>query len=156
MTAVRRADERDHEEIVRLRSLMYDSMNQSDAPASDWREAASRLLRVELASPEPHLVVYVIDGTDGLAACATGFREQRLPSPTNPSGLMGHISNVYTDHGYRRRGHARACTVALLEWFADQGVTRVNLRASAEAEPLYRSLGFERTGDPAMRLNLAP
>jgi GNAT superfamily N-acetyltransferase len=154
MTVVRRADERDHEEIVRLRHLMYVSMNQSDAPASSWRAAASQLLQDQLGSPDPRLMVFVVDGADGLAACATGFKEQRLPSPANPSGLMGHISNVYTDREYRRRGYARACTVALLDWFAEQGINRVNLRASAEAEPLYRSLGFERTGDPAMRLNL--
>jgi len=133
---------------------MYASMNQSDAPASGWRSAAAKLLRGELASPTPRLMVFVIDGVDGLAACATGFTEQRLPSPTNPSGRMGHVSNVYTDVAYRRRGYARTCTVALLDWFAEQGISRVNLRASAEAEPLYRSLGFERTSDPSMRLHL--
>ncbi len=33
-------------------------------------------------------------------------------------------------------------------------MTTVDLRASPEAEPLYRSLGFKRTRDPAMRLTL--
>jgi hypothetical protein len=45
---------------------------------------------------------------------------------------------------------------ALLEWFQTQGVRKVDLRASADAEPLYRSLGFARTSDPAMRLRLEP
>lgn len=43
---------------------------------------------------------------------------------------------------------------ALLDWFRERGVRRVDLRASEEGEPLYASLGFVRTPDPAMRLTL--
>ncbi|RNG18643.1 GNAT family N-acetyltransferase [Streptomyces botrytidirepellens] len=42
----------------------------------------------------------------------------------------------------RGRGYARATTEALLDWFAGQGVTRVDLHATEGAEELYRSLGF--------------
>ena len=40
---------------------------------------------------------------------------------------------------------------ALLGWFAERGVSSVDLRASPDGEPLYTSLGFARTRDPAMR-----
>ncbi len=43
---------------------------------------------------------------------------------------------------------------ALLGWFRDQGVRVADLKASPEGEPLYTSLGFARTSDPAMRLRL--
>lgn len=149
----RQATEHDCADIIRLRKLMHDSMGTVGRPEPGWEKAASDLLRTQLRSPAPYLMVYVVDGDNGPAACATGMVQNRLPSPRNASGLVGYISNVCTDVAYRRRGYARACMTGLMDWFNRQGITRMDLRASAEAEPLYASLGFERTTDPAMRLN---
>ncbi|MFG1950950.1 GNAT family N-acetyltransferase [Micromonospora sp. NPDC048830] len=63
---------------------------------------------------------------------------------------------MVTEAGYRRRGYSRACLEALLGWFAARGVRKIDLRASAEGEPLYRSLGFVATSGPTMRLTLPP
>jgi GNAT superfamily N-acetyltransferase len=89
-----------------------------------------------------------------LAACAVGVIEQRLGGPANPSGLVGYVFSVATDPAHRRRGYSRACMQGLLAWFDDRRVSTVDLRASVEGEPLYRSLGFVRTVEPAMRLTL--
>jgi ribosomal protein S18 acetylase RimI-like enzyme len=67
---------------------------------------------------------------------------------------VGHVFSVATDPDARRRGYARACMETLLDWFRERGVAQVDLNASAEAEPLYASLGFVRKPDPSMRLNL--
>lgn len=66
----------------------------------------------------------------------------------------GEHSSVATDPDMRRRGYSRACMEALLAWFRERGVPRIDLRASCDGEPLYTSLGFVRTPDPAMRLTL--
>ena len=87
----------------------------------------------------------------GLAACVVGAVDQRQPGPRDTSGLRGYVYNVATDVAYRRRGFSRACMTALLDWYARRGITAVDLRASADGEPLYASLGFARTRDPAMR-----
>jgi hypothetical protein len=42
----------------------------------------------------------------------------------------------------------------LLSWYQRNSITRVDLMASREGEPLYTSLGFVRRSDPAMRLTL--
>ncbi|MFD0329118.1 GNAT family N-acetyltransferase [Streptacidiphilus monticola] len=89
--------------------------------------------------------VFVVDDADRpgrLAACAVGTLEQRLPAPGHPDGLFGFIFNICTDEAHRRRGYARACTEALLDWFDERGATRLDLHASVEGQQLYRSLGF--------------
>ncbi|MFF7212626.1 GNAT family N-acetyltransferase [Streptomyces sp. NPDC008238] len=90
----------------------------------------------------------VVGAHPHLAACAVGRIEERLPAPAHPAGRFGFVFNVCTDPRYRGRGYARATTEALLGWFAEQGVTRVDLHATAEAEPLYRSLGFAEHSTP--------
>ena len=109
------------------------------------------MARRQLSEPERVLGAFVVDGdlVDGdepgaprLAACAVGRVEERLPAPIHPAGRFGFIFNVCTDPRYQGRGYARATTEALLDWFAGQGVTRVDLHATEGAEELYRSLGF--------------
>lgn len=41
-----------------------------------------------------------------------------------------------------RRGHSRATVTALLGWLRGTGIRIVDLHATPDAEPLYRSLGF--------------
>ena len=142
MITVRAAGPEDAAELVRLRRLMFRSMNGHDQPGS-WEEAARTLIRGRLADPGGTLGAFVVDvAGGGLAACAVGTVEQRLPAPGHPTGRFGFIFNVCTDPGHRRRGYARATTEALLGWFAEHGVTRVDLHATADAEGLYRDFGF--------------
>lgn len=168
MSPARRAIPEDADELVRLRQVMLDSLSRLPAggevlaggevpAAGDWREAAAEYLRKNLADPDADLTAFVVErpGRPGeLAACAVGTIEYRLGGPGNPSGRTGYVFSVATDPDQRRRGHSRACMEALLEWFRERGVRRVDLRASAEGEPLYATLGFVRTPDPAMRLTL--
>jgi GNAT superfamily N-acetyltransferase len=171
MSLVRRAVPEDAEELVRLRKIMLDSMS----PSADvrWQPATIAALRSELADTSGELAAFVIDGqVDGqvagqmdgqvvgqgagarLAACATGTIHRGLGGPGNPSGISGHVFNVCTDPEHRRMGYSRACVEALLGWYRERGVHRIDLFATAQGEPLYTSLGFARTPSPAMRLTL--
>ncbi|MFI9029396.1 GNAT family N-acetyltransferase [Streptomyces sp. NPDC053560] len=164
MIEIRQAGPEDAEELVRLRRLMFAAMDGTDRPG-DWEKEAVSIARQQLSGDQPVLGAFVIDadaaeaasdadgahrmnGTAGtptgkrLAACAVGTVEQRLPAPQHPTGRFAFIFNVCTDAEYRGRGYARATTEALLEWLAGQGVSRIDLHATDEAEALYRSLGF--------------
>jgi len=145
----------DADELVRLRAVLLTTMNfrQGD---DDWQKPAREALADRL--PAGTMAAFVVDRPDGpgLASCAVGTIEHRLGAPGDPEGRTGYVFSVATDPDMRRRGFSRQCMTALLGWFRSQGVRKVDLRASAEAEPLYRSLGFVRTPDPAMRLRLDP
>ncbi|WP_127500797.1 GNAT family N-acetyltransferase [Actinoplanes solisilvae] len=156
MINARRATVDDAVELVRLREVLMGV--RSDENTTGWQESSRQILRRRLAGPAPTMAGFVVDQPDGtgrLAACAVGIIEERLGAPRNPQGLTGYVFNVATDPAQRRRGYARACTVALLDWFRSEGVGAVDLRATAEAEPLYASLGFARVTDPSMRANLS-
>jgi ribosomal protein S18 acetylase RimI-like enzyme len=142
--------------LVRLRGVMLSAMTGKPAPGP-WQERARQTLWERLADPDGPLAGYVVanpDRPDALAACVVGVVESRLSSPTNLTGEVGYVFNVATDPEHRRRGYARICMQALVGWFRERGVASVDLRATAEAEPLYRALGFVRSGAPTMRLTL--
>ncbi|MDJ1137710.1 GNAT family N-acetyltransferase [Streptomyces iconiensis] len=162
MIAIRRAEPEDAAEIVRLRRIMFAAMNGRDEPGP-WEAEATEMARRQLAEAVAAggagaagtggatgagtlLGGFVVDGGEPgaphLAACAVGRVEERLPAPGHPAGRFGFVFNVCTDPRYRGKGFARATTEALLAWFAEHGVTRVDLHATDEAEGMYRALGF--------------
>jgi GNAT superfamily N-acetyltransferase len=153
MIDVRRAGPADAEGLMEMRGVMLGSMGDGTPLTGDWQRTGAAVLRERLARERHTLAAFVVDRGPGhgIAACAVGQVDQRLPGPNDPTGLRGYVYNVATDPAYRRRGFSRACMTALLDWFDGLGVGVVDLRASARGEGLYASLGFVRTPDPAMR-----
>lgn len=151
-TDVRQAVEDDVAELVRLRTLLFETLggdffNPSSAGA-DWRENLAAVLKEQLTADAVRIIV--VDGDNGLAACGIGTVEQRLPGPHLRNGRIGHVIGVVTDPAYRRRGHSRAIMEGLLDWFREREVARVDLYASHAGEPLYRELGFIDHPDPSL------
>ncbi|GGX52151.1 GNAT family N-acetyltransferase [Streptomyces minutiscleroticus] len=156
MSLVRRATPEDAAEVLRLRQVMIDSVHAGD-PSTDWHALSLPTVRARLAGPDGTFAAFVVDHPERpgtLAALAAGTLEYRIGRADNPHGRVGHVFSVATDPDVRRRGYARACVEALLDWFREIGAAHVDLNASAEAEPLYASLGFVRKPDPSMRLHL--
>ncbi|WP_153534519.1 GNAT family N-acetyltransferase [Streptomyces sp. RB17] len=158
MSLVRRALPEDAMEVLRLRQVMIDSLwSAGGGGPTDWHAESLPTLRERLAEPDGDFVAFVVDHPDrprALAALAVGTLEYRIGKAGNPHGRVGHVFSVATDPDARRRGYARACMEELLAWFRERGAGHVLLNASAEAEPLYASLGFTRDPDPSMRLLL--
>ncbi|MET9252796.1 GNAT family N-acetyltransferase [Streptomyces sp. NPDC048182] len=156
MTLVRRAVPEDAPEVLRLRQVMIDAL--ASAPSgADWHAESLPALRARLAEPEGTFAAFVVDHPSrpgALAGLAAGSLEYRIGRAGNPHGMIGYVFSVATDPEARRRGHARACMEGLLDWFRARGAGYVMLTASADAEPLYASMGFTRDADPSMRLLL--
>lgn len=135
-------------QLVGLAGLMFESMG-VDASGDDWQREAADRLRGRLGDD---MVVFVVDDADGHpVACAAGVINSRFPTPVNPSGQIGYVQWVSTEPEWRRKGASRAAMEALLAWFDDRGVASVELHATADGEPLYRSLGFGDDGRNALR-----
>ncbi|GAA3106272.1 GNAT family N-acetyltransferase [Streptomyces rectiviolaceus] len=151
-TDIRPATEEDIAELVRLRALLFEDLggayfNPSSGDGS-WQDALAVVLKEQLATEGTRILV--VDGDRGLAACAIGSVEQRLPGPHLCNGRVGLVIGVVTDPAHRRRGHSRSLMRGLLDWFRERAVARVDLYASHEGEPLYRDLGFVDHPDPAL------
>ncbi|HEV7649434.1 MAG TPA: GNAT family N-acetyltransferase [Actinophytocola sp.] len=150
--SVRGATLDDVPDLVELRGLLFAHMADGWGPptaGAGWQEACAAAFAGQLSTDR--MRVLVIDGDGEVAACGLGVVDQRLPSPYNASGLVGHVFGIVTRPGYRKRGYARAVVTGLLAWFDARGLTRVDLNASADGQSLYRSLGFAMHPDPEMR-----
>ena len=153
-TPTRRATVNDVEELIRLATVMFESMGLDPSP-QDWQQAARDVLPPDLE--EDTKAAFVVDHPDGggrVVASAAGSITQWLPTVFNASGRYGYVQWVATDPEFRRRGYGRAVMTALLDWFRSHDVALVDLQATPAAEPLYRSLGFTEADPPSLRLRL--
>jgi GNAT superfamily N-acetyltransferase len=148
--SIRPATPQDAAEIVRLARLMYESMG-VDGSEPIWQGEGERHVRERLGRDVAVLVADHPDVPGQLVASAAGTIAERLPGPRNPCGKAGYIQWVATEPAFRRRGLARAMIEALLTWYEAEGVSNVELHATPDGEPLYRSLGFDDGPPLAMR-----
>ena len=92
----------------------------------------------------------------GIACCAWLLLVDKPPSPRFPRGRTGVLFNVYTRPEHRRKGLARAVMRKLLDDARARELDVVELHATEDGYPLYRSLGFEDDSSThrAMRMML--
>jgi GNAT superfamily N-acetyltransferase len=164
---VRRAGVDDAADVVRLRQAMFEAMASAgaaarpeDAASTGWHPAGIRELERQFA--EERSAAFVVDGPrpnggravqrpGQLIACAVATLDQRLPGPGFPTGLSGSMHTVFVETPYRRHGLARLVVSAGLAWLSERGAETVDLHATPDAEPLYRSLGFTEPRSVALR-----
>lgn len=154
---VRRATPDDAESLVHLRGLMLAAMGVevggSDAP---WRAAAVDWFAGQFASPDTFAAYVVDDASAGVVAGAAGNVNVHPPGPNDLTTVRGHLYNVSTHPDFRRRGLAKACVVALLDWFQEEtAVGQIELHATGDGIALYRDLGFIESKFPALRFRTA-
>lgn len=150
--SARAAEEKDLPALLELVDQMFAALG--TLTTEEWRGQCMH----DLAARLWHDVgIFVVDGAEPpqqptLVACAVGIVHQSLPSPRRIGVTTGYVEWVATRSTHRRRGHARAANAALIDWLTEQGAAVVDVHSSAEAESLYRSLGFCQPGPTALRL----
>lgn len=88
------------------------------------------------------LTAYVAREGSEIAACAFLLVVEKPPNPDFTVKRTGTVLNVYTRPEYRRHGYARQVMERLLEDAAQQDICLVELNATEDGYPLYRSVGF--------------
>ena len=88
------------------------------------------------------LHVYVVREGGRIVSCAFLVVVEKPMSPAFMSGRTGIVLNVYTHPGHRRRGYAKQVMETLLADARELGLSSVELQATDDGYPLYRSIGF--------------
>ena len=136
------SDDRDIDELMRLRGVMFDGMELS-IPDNGWRAEVAGVLRAGLADGSFFAaVVDAPDGEPGLAACGVGMIWIGLPWPGETVGKRGYVQSMATDPRWRRRGYAQAVV---------QGPARPVRRGRRAAGRAARQLG-RRAAVPILRV----
>ncbi len=157
VNAVRPGRGEDATEIVRLAEMMFRSLG-IDPPPHVWEhfgESARASVRGRAGGDEACFFVADHPAEPGrLVACGAGVIVRRLPTPVQVDGRNGYVQWMSTDPAFQHRGLGRAVLRSVLAWFEAAGIGNVELHASPDGEPLYRSEGFWRGpgGEPLRRL----
>jgi GNAT superfamily N-acetyltransferase len=129
----------------------------------DFGELTDEQQEMLLAEIDPYLrwhlgtglMVFVArDDEAGIVSCAWLLLIEKPPSPRFPHGRTGTLFNVYTVPEFRRRGLASKVMDALIEDARLRHLDLLELNATEDGYPLYRSLGFRNAHEKhrAMRM----
>jgi ribosomal protein S18 acetylase RimI-like enzyme len=140
--------------LTQLRAHMLTAMG-NDPAVAGWAQACEQAFARRLASPD-RFAAWLVD-VDGVpVSSGVGWLEEHLPSPGCFDGRRGHIASMSTDPAHRRRGHGRLVFAALMAWFAELDVQRVDLRATEDGRALYEQHGFRELGGATMSWTASP
>ena len=89
------------------------------------------------------LMVYVAREEDTIVSCAFLLIVEKPMSPSFITGKTGVVLNVYTKPEHRRKGYAKKLMTKMIEDAKAQEVSVIELKATEDGYPLYKSIGFE-------------
>ena len=82
-----------------------------------------------------------VDGQN-IVSCAFFLIVEKPMSPAFINGRTGMVLNVYTCPSYRRKGCAKMIMEALISEAKKMEIPVIELKATEDGYPLYRSVGF--------------
>ena len=139
--AYRKANLSDIPELCQIRKKQL--IDEGIAPNSNIDDELTRYFSDKLA--DGSLVEWVVEeGGKIIATAAIAFFEFP-PTYTNPSGLKGYITNMYTSPAYRGQGMASSLLERLTSEAKKRGVHKLWLGASKLGRPVNRRFGFSET-----------
>jgi ribosomal protein S18 acetylase RimI-like enzyme len=114
------------------------------------RPVIERLIRSQLRDSDA--AIFVVDSLDSLAGFCC-VRVDRAP-PILEETRRAEITDLGVRAALRRRGFGRELAAAALDWTAERGVDRVEVRVAsrnAEGQAFWRALGFNDLMDVLQR-----
>jgi GNAT superfamily N-acetyltransferase len=140
--------------IARQRAAMFYDVGSVSASERE-QIAAEAIAQIQQMIRCGDYYGWLVEGDDIMVAGGGVILRQLLPRPGSlQGGEEAYILNVYVHPQYRRRGLARRLMQAILLWSEQCQCVRIALHASEAGEPLYISLGFERTTELRLQSKL--
>jgi ribosomal protein S18 acetylase RimI-like enzyme len=93
---------------------------------------------------EDRVAAWLLVAGGSVAGCACVLFWNRLPYPH--TSLHAELAGVYVAPPHRRRGVARELVGEALASARSRGVRRIVCQPTAQSQSLYRSLGFDDSG----------
>jgi len=69
-----------------------------------------------------------------------------------PEGRLGYVLNMYTIPEHRKKGICSTILQELINYAKNTGLSRLELHAAPDGEPVYRKHGFEEWKEPFLML----
>ena len=148
---VEKARTKDIEALVKMR-LCYLIEDNGSLDAQDLEAIKRELPGYFQAHLGKDLFVYVIRDGQTIVSCAFLLTVEKPMSPAFINGKTGMVLNVYTCPSYRRKGCAKKIMEALLSEAKKMEISVIELKATEDGYPLYRSVGFVDDGSKYHRM----
>lgn len=150
---VRKATVDDIVDLVRLRRLMFQSMNFTDEKMlSDCDKANKEYF--QRAIPNEIYYGWIAENEEKkIVGCGGLVLDTHPPGPTNLTGQIGYIMNMSVESAYRRQGIAKEIFKHILLYLKELGVKTASLHPTDLGQPLYELFGFSNANE--MRLKLS-
>ena len=142
---LRSANKSDLHTIALLKFKMFQEIHKEHLLRDDFLVEVEKVYRQMYEFNKAKHFVMEDHGT--IIACAGGFIKSDIPYCFFKEPQYGFIGDVYVEPDKRRKGYAKELTKAILDWLTQQGVKSIRLLASHNAQPLYKSFGFEKTDE---------
>lgn len=138
---VEKAETEDIKALVKMR-ISYLIEDNGSLDAQDLAAIIRELPGYFQAHLDKDLFVYVIRDGQNIVSCAFFLTVEKPMSPAFINGRTGMVLNVYTCPSYRRKGCAKIIMEALLSEAKKMEISVIELKATEDGYPLYRSVGF--------------
>ena len=148
---VEKARTKDIEALVKMR-LCYLIEDNGSLDAQDLEAIKRELPGYFQAHLGKDLFVYVVRDGQTIVSCAFLLTVEKPMSPAFINGKTGMVLNVYTCPSYRRKGCAKLIMEALLSEAKKMEISVIELKATEDGYPLYRSVGFVDDGSRYHRM----
>jgi GNAT superfamily N-acetyltransferase len=149
MIFYRLAESRDAPKLANLRW----GLRTDDAPTGDGA-AKMRFIREFVAwtdsTPDKNLVHWVAEQDDELIGVISVRIIHKLPSPEDPDGKFGYLTNTYVLPQRRNKGVGTALLAAVKNWALAEGLELLAVWPSERAYPFYDRGGYRRYSDPVV------
>ena len=151
--SIREATPDDADELARLRWQMTDEEGDARQSAADF--AAVFATAFERFAASGSWIVWVAEAGGRLVGCLWLHRIERVPRPNSDARVMGYITNVYVEPGWRNVGLGTRLLARARELAERERMSELFVWPSDDAVSLYRRAGY-RPSREVHELELIP